>query len=564
MKSTRSARLISDVIAKRTTTTTTATAKAATAQQLNYYESQCPHAVVQNENILPNSTSVTTTSTISNPTPPFTHETVRPYSEVPGPKPLPILGNTWRLMPIIGQFQISDIARVSYILHERWGRIVRLGGLLGRPDLLFVYDADEIEKCYRNEGVTPFRPSMPCLVRYKSIVRNDFFGDLPGVVGVHGEPWREFRSRVQKPVLQLTTVRRYVRPLEEVTDYFIDRCQQMLDENQELPDDFDNEIHKWSLECIGRVALDTRLGCLEPNLDPKSEPQQIINAAKYALRNVATLELKFPFWRYFPTPLWSKYVNNMNYFVEICMKYIQAATVKMKSRTEAERVALGEPSLLEKVILSEKNEKIACIMALDLILVGIDTISMAVCSILYQLATRQAEQEKVYEELCRVIPDPNTPLTYQTLEQCHYLKAFIKEVFRVYSTVIGNGRTLQEDTVICGYNIPKGIQVVFPTIVTGTMEKYCKNADNFRPERWLKTSQGGSGEYIHPFASLPYGYGARMCLGRRFADLEMQILLAKLLRTHKLEYNYKPLDYAVTFMYAPDGKLKFKMTKRDK
>lgn len=125
---------------------------------------------------------------------------------------------------------------------------------------------------------------------------------------------------------------------------------------------------------IGRVALDTRLGCLEPNLDPKSEPQQIINAAKYALRNVATLELKFPFWRYFPTPLWSKYVNNMNYFVEICMKYIQAATHKMKSRTQAEREAMGEPSLLERVILSEKNEKIACVMALDLILVGIDTV----------------------------------------------------------------------------------------------------------------------------------------------------------------------------------------------
>lgn len=65
----------------------------------------------------------------------------------------------------------------------------------------------------------------------------------------HGEPWRQFRSRVQKPVLQLSTVRRYVQPLEEVTDYFIERCEQMLDENKELPDDFDNEIHKWSLEC---------------------------------------------------------------------------------------------------------------------------------------------------------------------------------------------------------------------------------------------------------------------------------------------------------------------------
>ncbi|XP_026471909.1 probable cytochrome P450 301a1, mitochondrial [Ctenocephalides felis] len=107
-----------------------------------------------------------------------------PYSRVPGPRPLPLLGNTWRLLPIIGQYQISDIARVSEIFYEKYGRIVRLGGLLGRPDLLFVYDADEIEKVYRNEGPTPFRPSMPCLVHYKGVVRKDFFGDLPGVVGV--------------------------------------------------------------------------------------------------------------------------------------------------------------------------------------------------------------------------------------------------------------------------------------------------------------------------------------------------------------------------------------------
>ena len=152
---------------------------------------------------------------------------------------------------------------------------------------------------------------------------------------------------------------------------------------------------------------------------------------------------------------------------------------------------------------------------------------MAVCSILYQLATRPEEQEKLYQELKRVIPDPNTPLTVQTLDQLHYLKGFIKEVFRVYSTVIGNGRTLQEDTVLCGYRIPKGVQVVFPTIVTGTMEENVTDAASFRPERWMKESQGGFNGKLHPFASLPYGHGARMCLGRRFADLEMQILLAK-------------------------------------
>lgn len=67
---------------------------------------------------------------------------------------------------------------------------------------------------------------------------------------------------------------------------------------------------------IGRVALDVRLGCLEKSLSKDSEPQRIIDAAKYALRNIAVLELKFPFWRFFPTPIWKNYVKNMDYFIE--------------------------------------------------------------------------------------------------------------------------------------------------------------------------------------------------------------------------------------------------------
>ncbi|XP_047121731.1 probable cytochrome P450 301a1, mitochondrial, partial [Schistocerca piceifrons] len=483
----------------------------------------------------------------------------RPYSEVPGPKPLPIIGNTWRVLPVVGQFSVADLARVSRDLHDQYGDVVRLAGLVGRPDLLFVYDADEIERVYRHEGSTPFRPSMPCLVHYKSVVRRDFFGDLPGVVGVHGEPWRIFRTKVQKPILQLQTIKKYIRPIEEVTEMFIQRMCEMRDENGEMPEDFDNEIHKWSLECIGRVALDVRLGCLRPDLPASSEPQQIIDAAKFALRNVAILELKMPFWRYFPSALWTRYVNNMNFFVEVCTKYIDQALERLKTKSSVHESDL---SLLERVLANEPDPKTACIMALDLILVGIDTISMAVCSILYQLATRPAEQEKIHQELLNLLPSAETHITSSHLDQMHYLRAFIKEVFRMYSTVIGNGRTLQQDTIIGGYHIPKGVQLVFPTIVTGSMEKYVKNAKQFLPERWLKANDGGSGLHVHPFASLPYGHGPRMCLGRRFADLEMQILLAKLIRSYKLEYHHQPLEYKVTFMYAPDGPLKFKLSKR--
>lgn len=42
----------------------------------------------------------------------------------------------------------------------------------------------KIKSNFRQEGPTPFRPSMPCLVKYKSEVRKEFFGSEGGVVGV--------------------------------------------------------------------------------------------------------------------------------------------------------------------------------------------------------------------------------------------------------------------------------------------------------------------------------------------------------------------------------------------
>lgn len=38
-----------------------------------------------------------------------------------------------------------------------------------------------------------------------------------------------------------------------------------------------------------------------------------------------------------------------------------------------------------------------------------------------------------------------------------YLKACIKETLRMYPVIIGNGRSLQTDTVIAGYKVPKGV-----------------------------------------------------------------------------------------------------------
>lgn len=57
---------------------------------------------------------------------------------------------------------------------------------------------------------------------------------------------------------------------------------------------------------------------------------------------------------------------------------------------------------------------------------------MAVCSILYQLAIRPEEQEKIYQELVEILPDSSVPLNMSHLDKAIYMKAFIREVFRYY------------------------------------------------------------------------------------------------------------------------------------
>ncbi|KAJ8912891.1 hypothetical protein NQ315_011214 [Exocentrus adspersus] len=109
---------------------------------------------------------------------------VTPYESVPGPKPLPFLGNTWRFIPYIGDFQIEHIDKISENLFLKYGKIVKMEGLLGRPDMLFLFDPNDIEQVFRQEDFLPFRPSMPSLNYYKHVYRKDFFGEHGGVIAV--------------------------------------------------------------------------------------------------------------------------------------------------------------------------------------------------------------------------------------------------------------------------------------------------------------------------------------------------------------------------------------------
>ena len=90
--------------------------------------------------------------------------------------------------------------------------------------------------------------------------------------------------------------------------------------------------------------------------------------------------------------------------------------------------------------------------------------------------------------------------------------------------------------------------------------KYVKNPNEFLPERWIKSS--AEYEELHPFVSLPFGHGPRMCVGRRFAELEAYILIMKIIQNFKVEYHHEDIGVLYATLLRPDKPFKFRFVER--
>lgn len=139
-----------------------------------------------------------------------------------------------------------------------------------------------------------------------------------------------------------------------------------------------------------------------------------------------------------------------------------------------------------------------------------------------------------------------------------YLRACIKESLRLHPVLPANFRSAGHDVVLSNHNIPKGTDIVMPVQILMRDEKHYVRPDEFIPERWMKESPFYHGNK-DPFIFLPFGFGPRMCIGRRISEQELEIALLVILRNFKIEFHYDTKDPFITnFINVPNIPLKFK------
>jgi len=103
---------------------------------------------------------------------------------------------------------------------------------------------------------------------------------------------------------------------------------------------------------------------------------------------------------------------------------------------------------------------------------------------------------------------------------------------RLFPPAWALGRLAIQEHKVGGYEIPKGALVLMSMYVLQRDERFWKDAQKFKPERWENFSIK---EANQKFIYFPFGAGVRRCIGESFAWTEGVLLLATLGRKWKLK-----------------------------
>lgn len=159
-----------------------------------------------------------------------------------------------------------------------------------------------------------------------------------------------------------------------------------------------------------------------------------------------------------------------------------------------------------------------------MVIAGHETVAAALAWTLMLLAEHPEAQDRVRHELDSH-PGP-VPLVGHR-DRVPWTRAVVDESLRLYPPAWAISRRSHHDDVVGGRPVPAGtLAIISPWLVHRRPELW-PDPETFRPERFVDgTARTGY---------LPFGQGPRLCIGREFALGEMVVVLAELLRDHRVD-----------------------------
>jgi cytochrome P450 family 110 len=189
---------------------------------------------------------------------------------------------------------------------------------------------------------------------------------------------------------------------------------------------------------------------------------------------------------------------------------------------------------------------------MTLLFAGHETTATAMAWALYWIHHLPQVGEKLLQELGTLGDSPNLI----DIARLPYLSAVCNETLRIHPVgMLTFGRVVQEPVELLGHQLEPNMAVYGCIYLLHHREDLYPDSKQFKPERFLERQ-------FSPYEFMPFGGGARRCIGEALAIFEMKLVLATILSRYQLALTTNQPEQAqrrgVTL--APSGKVKMMIT----
>lgn len=414
--------------------------------------------------------------------------------DIPGPSPLPILGE----LPMLLRFALNPLTALED-LHNTYGDIVRIKSgkdpaiivfhpaynreILRDPSIFHSYNLDFLPIPFpRNSSLGRVMNSMPFL---------------------NGEKHNDHRTYLL-PYFHRNFITRFHDTCVGVTRKKLDSWK----DGQEV--DLRSEMEQLAMWLATKPILG-----LDPEKDGEAVGRQLEHSMKL-LFSPFTLLLPYnipglPFHR----------------LLKSAERLEHAVREAIKRRTA--RGLYGEDILSALIQLHEQHpERVSEADLVGQTIMfrgGYSPNGMALYWTIFLLSQHPEALKNVLDELAQVLRG-ETP-TPEQLEILPQLEGAIKEAMRLFPAGILTARYSMESFELGPYRLPKGMWILLSAYITQRIPEIFPDPYRFLPERWSS---------IHPSAYefMVFSAGPRYCIGSSLAMMQLKIALSMTLQRYTL------------------------------
>ncbi|RPD69471.1 cytochrome P450 [Lentinus tigrinus ALCF2SS1-7] len=404
----------------------------------------------------------------------------------------------------------------------------------------------------------------------------------PGLLSTLGDHHRKQR-KLLNPVFSIAHMRRMIPMFNAVGHRLVKAIDDRV-RDKDVPVELDmlSWMGRTALELIGQAGLGYSFDPL--TADSPDEFAQAVKAFMPMSMSITFLRRMMPYIPDFGSPALRRWLvrfipnpdaKKMQEIVDIMWRgsteIYQAKKLALEQGDETVTRQVGEGKDLMSILLranmnAEEQDKLPEVELIGqistFIFAAMDTTSNALSMTLSLLAEHPEVQQRLRQEILEA--SQGKDLDYDTLTSLPYLDAVCRETLRLHAPIAQVFRETRQDVVlplsepirgldgkmIQDIPIPKDTTVMVGLLASNQNKRiWGEDALEWKPERWLSPLPGGVTD-----AKIPGVYsnlmtflgGGRACIGFKFSQLEMKVVLCLLLS----KFTFAKSDKEVTWMLA--------------